>query len=161
MAQAYLESGGDLPTIYAVLLEDELSWSPQFRKAKFPFDFIASSLRAAGATHADIIGMKQGDLRQGVFGATQLMGQPIFRPPGPDGWDEDPEAWITPPGLAARIRWATAFAERIEARHDPRAFLETALADAASPTLEFAVGGSESRVEGIALTLVSPEFNRR
>jgi uncharacterized protein (DUF1800 family) len=161
MAQAYLASDGALTELYAVMLDAASSWDPTLRKAKPPFDFIASSLRASGAQADEIASIKPGDLRQGIYGAMQLMGQPMFQPPGPDGWSENPSDWITPPGLAARIRWATAFAERIEATHDPRAFLDTALADAASPTLRFAVGGSESRVEGIALTLVSPEFNRR
>lgn len=161
MANAYLHSNGALTEIYAVMLDADFSWSADFRKAKPPFDFIASALRAAGAQAQDIQDIKPNDLRQGVLGAMQLMGQPFFQPPGPDGWSEDPASWITPPGLAARIRWATAYAERIEATHDPRTFLETALADAASPRLRFAVAGSESRVEGIALALVSPEFNRR
>ncbi len=161
LADVYLTSKGDLPSLYAAMLEDSRAWQPSFLKAKLPFDFITSALKAAGAGANDIANIKPSDLRTGVFGAMQLMGQPIFQPPGPDGWDENPDAWITPPGLAARIRWAAAFAERIEATHDPRLFLETALADAASPVLKFAVGGSESRVEGIALTLVSPEFNRR
>ena len=26
----------------------------------------------------------------------QLMGQKLFEPPGPDGWPEEPEAWLTP-----------------------------------------------------------------
>ncbi|MEM7717757.1 MAG: DUF1800 domain-containing protein [Pseudomonadota bacterium] len=161
MADAYLAAKGDLPTLYAVMLDHDHAWTPHLQKAKLPFDFIVSALRAAGATAQDVAETSRGDLRTGVIGAMQMMGQPIFRPPGPDGWDENPDAWITPPGLAARIRWATEFAERIEATHDPRDFLQMALADVASPILEFAVGGSESGVEGIALTLVSPEFNRR
>ncbi len=161
IAGAYLASKGDLPTTYAAMLDDERAWRPKFKKAKLPFDYIVSALRATGADAKDIGKIDRNDLRTGVFGAMQLMGQPYLTPSGPDGWNEEPEAWITPPGLAARIRWATAFAERIEATHDPRSFLKDALADAASPLLEFAVGGSESRVEGLALTLVSPEFNRR
>ncbi len=161
IAAAYLAGKGDLPSTYAAMLEDERAWRPVFAKAKLPFDFIISALRAAGAGAKDIEKLKPDDLRTGVFEAMRLMGQPYMMPPGPDGWNEMPDAWITPPGLAARIRWATGFAERIEATHDPRVFLRNALADAASPLLEFAVGGSESRVEGIALALVSPEFNRR
>ncbi|MEM7751999.1 MAG: DUF1800 domain-containing protein [Pseudomonadota bacterium] len=161
IADAYLTSGGDLSHTYAAMLDDARAWQPDFHKAKLPFDFITSALRAAGAGAREVADIKPGDLRQGVFGAMQLMGQTFFRPPGPDGWSEAADAWITPPGLAARIRWATAFAERIEKMTDPRTFLDDALADAASPTLTFAVGGSESRAEGIALTLVSPEFNRR
>ena len=161
IAGAYLTSGGDLSRTYAALLDHENAWDETFLKAKTPFDYVISAFRAAGATNADIAGIKPNDLRNGVSGALQLMGQPMFRSPGPDGWGEAPETWITPPGLAARIKWAVGFAERIQASHDPREFLDRSLADAASPLLQFAVAGSESRVEGLALTLVSPEFNRR
>ncbi|NNE88497.1 MAG: DUF1800 domain-containing protein [Silicimonas sp.] len=161
IAQAYLNSDGNLARTYSALLDHPNSWSEDFQKAKTPFDFIVSAFRAAGATKDDIVSIKPKDLRNGVVGAMQLMGQQMFVPPGPDGWDEVPETWITPPGLAARIRWAVGFSERIQDNHDPRTFLERALADAATPLLQFAVAGSESRVEGLALTLVSPEFNRR
>ena len=161
IARAYLVSKGDLMQTYAALLDHPNAWSEQFLKVKAPFDFIVSAFRAAGARKSDIAAITPKDLRDGVVGAMQLMGQQMFMPPGPDGWDEAPETWVTPPGLAARIRWAVGFSERIHENHDPRAFLDRALADAASPLLEFAVAGSESRVEGLALTLVSPEFNRR
>lgn len=161
IANTYLGSKGDLPATYAAMLDDDRAWRPEFAKAKLPFDYIVSALRAAGAQSKDIQKISTQDFRTGILGAMHLMGQPYLSPPGPDGWDEAQEAWITPPGLAARIKWAAAFAERLEATHDPRTFLESALADAASPVLEFAVAGSESRVEGIALALVSPEFNRR
>lgn len=161
IAQAYLSSDGDLPRTYAALLDHPNAWSEKLLKVKTPFDYIVSAFRAAGASKEDIANIKPKDLRTGVVGAMQLMGQQMFLPPGPDGWDEAPETWITPPGLAARIRWAVAFSERIQDTHDPRAFLDRALGDAASPLLQFAVNRSESRVEGLALTLVSPEFNRR
>ena len=161
VADAFRLSDGDLTKTYTVMLKDERAWVPQLRKVKQPLDFIVSALRAVGAGEADITEMNQKDFRNGIVASLQMMGQPIFRPAGPDGWKEEAEAWITPPGLAARIRWSTAFAERIEADFDPRDFLKTALADAATPLLEFAVAGSESRAEGLALTLISPEFNRR
>ena len=89
------------------------------------------------------------------------MGQPLFRPDGPDGWSEAPEAWITPATLAARLRWSGKLVDDLLKDSDPREFLEAALGDAASDLLKFAVAGSESRAEGVALVLVSPDFNRR
>lgn len=161
IATAYLESGGDLRATYTALLDDERAWSGPFAKAKTPFEFIVSALRASGATAADIEEMPRRDFRQGIIGALQLMGQPPFQPQGPDGWPEDPAAWITPPGLAGRIRWAAGYAEKVLKDRDPRTFLDTALGEVASPALRFAVAGAESRIEGCALTLASPEFNRR
>lgn len=89
------------------------------------------------------------------------MGQPLWRPQGPDGWPEAPEAWITPVGLSARLRWSDGFAKRMLGGSDPRDFLDTAVGDAASPTLRFAVAGAEDRIEGHVIVLASPEFNRR
>ncbi len=161
MAQAYRNADGRLSATYKTMLNDDRAWAGPLRKAKLPFGFIASSLRAAGATKSQIDSLSFRELRTGIVDSMQAMGQMLYVPPGPDGWDEAAETWITPPGLAARIRWSVGFAERIADDTDPRAFLESALADAATPLLTRAVAGAESRVEGIALTLVSPEFNRR
>ena len=161
MAKAYRNAGGSLKELYRALLNDDRAWTADMLKVKPPFDFIASAIRAMGASKSDIDKIKQKDMRDAIVGAMQLMGQTPFRPPGPDGWNEAPETWITPPGLAARIRWSIGFAERIESTTDPRDFLQHALSDAATPLLIRAVGGAESRVEGLAITLVSPEFNRR
>jgi len=162
VADAFRLSNGDLTKTYLALLNDDRAWKGPLQKIKLPFDFITSALKAVGAGEAEITTMNQSDFRNGLIGALALMGQPLFQPPGPDGWKDTAEDWITPPGLAARIRWSTAFAERVEdAGIDPRDFLNIALADAASPLLQRAVAGSESRAEGIALTLISPEFNRR
>lgn len=161
MAKAYIEADGELNALYHTLLDSDHAWTADLLKVKTPFDFVASAIRAIGASKSDIDKIKQKDMRDAIVGAMQLMGQTPFRPPGPDGWDEAPETWITPPGLAARIRWSIGFAERIETKTDPRDFLQNALADAATPLLTRAVGGAESRVEGLAITLVSPEFNRR
>ena len=89
------------------------------------------------------------------------MGQPLFRPSAPDGWSDDPEHWITPATLAARLRWAAGFSEAVLKERDPRAFLGDALGDAASDYLTFAVAGAESRSEGTALVLAAPDFMRR
>ncbi|MEM9970730.1 MAG: DUF1800 family protein, partial [Pseudomonadota bacterium] len=136
-------------------------WKAPLANVKPPFDFVVSALGAAGALLPSVDQISATELRKGLVQQLATMGQPLLRPPGPDGWDNAPESWITPPLLAARIGWAGALAERIAPDHDPRAFLTSTLGDAASEQLTFAVNGAESRTEGIALTLVSPEFNRR
>ena len=61
----------------------------------------------------------------------------------------------------ARIDWASRLGEAIEARIDPRAFVETALGELAREETRFAAEAAAERWEGIALVLASPEFNRR
>ena len=152
---------GRLMDAYAALVDHPAAWRAEFAKIKPPFDFVVSALRALGARRSDIEGLDRRTFRGGLIAPMLAMGQRPFAPPGPDGWPEAPETWITASGLAARIRWAQAFAERRAADRDPARFLHVALGDAAGPLLGRAVAGAETRAEGIALILASPEFNRR
>ena len=161
MASAYLLSDGDLKALYETFLADDRAWEMPLRKAKLPFDFVVSALRASGVTGDGLNALGARDFRNDLMEPLAAMGQPLFRPGGPDGWSEAPEDWITPSALAARLRWSSNLADDLLKDSDPREFLDAALGDAASDLLRFAVAGSESRAEGAALVLVSPDFNRR
>ena len=84
-----------------------------------------------------------------------------MKPPGPQGWPEEAEAWITPQGLAERIEFASDLGRAVEARLDPRDFVESALGDLASDETRFAALRAAERWEGLAFVMASPEFNRR
>lgn len=159
--KAYRSSDGNLQEAYRAMLDHPNAWEPKLQKAKTPFDFEVSAFRAMGVTRADITNAKQREINRTMLAPLRAMGQPLLRPNGPDGWSESPADWITPAGLAARIKWANALAQREAREKDPVLFLETTLHDAASPLLKRAVAGSETRHEGVALVLSSPEFNRR
>ena len=159
--QAYLATDGDLMAVYSALLEHPRAWSNFGQKAKQPFDFMASSIRAMDVDPGEIANMRGRNTRLYFAGPLQIMGQPFHQPGGPDGWPEPIEDWITPQGLAARVEWALIVAGQLGRQIDPPAFARIALADAASDKLITAAGVAESRREGIALVLASPEFNRR
>lgn len=161
IARAYLNAGGRLVPAYRALLEDDRAWNPTLAKAKTPFDFIVSGLRALKVDAGLLSRAKRRDLNGQILGPMAAMGQPLMRPAGPDGWPEDPRAWITPAGLAARVDWAGRSARRWGAETDPREFLQAALGPLAPPLLSRAAGGSETRAEGVALVLAAPAFNRR
>ena len=161
MEQAYLRSGGDLTALYVAMLEHPAAWGLLGGKVKQPFGFIVSGMRAFGATRSQVAGLKAGRVRRMYSLPMASMGQPTLSPPGPNGWPEEAEAWITPQGLAARLQWALLASTRFGSETDPRLFVETTLRDVAGETLKFSVAGSENRTEGLALVLASPEFNRR
>ncbi len=161
MARAYREAGGRLNPMYRVMLEHESAWSLPLLKAKTPFDYVVSAFRAYGLTGRDIRQMKTDDFRKTVQLPVARMGQPFLQPAGPNGWPEEPEAWITPSNLAARVIWAHETAQRFARERDPRVFLDETLGPIASPQLASAVAGAETRFEGVAVVLASPEFNRR
>jgi len=161
IAGAYLASGGDLMATYGALLEHGDAWVPELRKVKQPKDYVVTSLRALGFGGTFLMDLTAKELRQGIANPMTSMGQVPNRPSRPDGWPEEASAWITPATLSARIEWAGELARKFGQDRDPREFLDVALADAASDNTSFLVAGAESKWEGVALVLASPEFNRR
>lgn len=158
---AFLATGGDLMAVYRALLEHPLAWAPEARKVQQPFAFLVAALRALGLGEtAPEAGGRV--LRETILAPLQGMAQPWMQAPGPDGWPEAAEAWVTPQGLAARIDWAMTQPERLlPALPDPRAFVEVALGAGASGAVRFAAEAAETRAAGIGLVLASAEFQRR
>lgn len=158
---AYNRTDGRLIAVYQALLEHPESWGSEPRKVKQPFDYLVSSIRAAGVGAAAVEPFLKPKGRLSAPRALRDLNQPMMQAPGPDGWPEEAERWITAQGLAARLQWATRLGRELEARADPRDFLSVALADRASPEVTFAATRAAEKWEGIALILASPEFNRR
>jgi len=161
MARAFRRSGGDLPGVYEAMLAHPSAWAGFGAKIKRPVDLVASTLRAIGVdrTHAEPAEKRGREILQ----ALRAMNQPMFGAPGPDGWPEEAAAWITPQGLAARLKYASHVGQLIAKRADadPRLFAQAELRDALREDTRFAVSAAAERWEGFAFTLASPEFNRR
>lgn len=162
VAARYRESGGDLTAVYDALLGHPAAWAMPDRKAKQPYDFVVSSLRALGMPQDRLMGLKPQQVALYLAVPMQVMGQAWENPTGPDGWPEEAEAWITPQGIAGRIQWAMTVPQVARPDlPDPRDFLRQTLGARASGALEFAAKGAATKWEGIGLILASPEFQRR
>ncbi len=163
MDEAYADTGGDLRAMTGAMLVHPAAWAPlgqPTNKVKKPWDLMVSGLRAAGASKRDVMNQKRIP-RDVTLGALRDMGQPLDDAPGPDGWKEEADAWITPGGMAARLEWAGRAGRAMGPQVDPREFARTALRDAMTRETEFAVRAASEKWEGVALALVSPDFNRR
>lgn len=161
LTRSFLDSGCDLLALTGTLLDHPAAWGPVRAKVRQPHQFIASSLRALGVRADRIMALTQKDFDRHVGRPLTLMGQPWERPGGPDGWPEDPAAWITPQGLAARITWAMSSpAAFVDMLPDPRRFVATAIGPVVPPELSFAADAAENVAEGIGLILSSPAFQR-
>jgi len=161
ITRAFSASGGNLPVAYAAMLEHPAAWQNFGRKAKQPFDYIVSGLRAMGVGADKLMSLNRREYRLYLTAPMQVMGQTYQHPGGPDGWPEDMDNWITPQGMAARIQWALLTTQALAQVRDPQEFARFALRDAVGNGLLRAVGAAESRLEGMALVLASPQFNRR
>lgn len=158
MAAGWRETGGDLPSVYSIMLEHPSAWDGP-GNVKQPIDFIGSALRALALERLPVDNPRR---MMVLFGEPmQLMGQPWEEPDGPDGWPEADIDWITAQRLAGRLQWALTAPLLLQPNlPDPRDFVRTALGGRAPEVLLFAANGAEGRREGIALILSAPAFQR-
>lgn len=160
ITKTFRNTDGDLMAVYKTLLEHPASSAPMGGKVKWPTEYVISTIRAFDLAE-EFADLRPREVRNALQNPMQAMGMNIFRPSGPDGWSEAAADWITPPALAARIEFAIEIAKNYGQATDPRVLLSEVLGDGASNELQVAVAGAESKWEGVALLLVSPEFNRR
>lgn len=152
LEKAWMRSGGDLSKVAEALIEAPEAWVPPPAKFKTPYEFIVSSYRAAG-------GQPQGFGQVGPI--LTALGQKPFDPGSPKGWSEDADAWAAPDAIVKRMQFAQGFAAQAVQGRDPKSLAADALGARLTPATASAIARSESRPEGLALLLMSPEFQRR
>ena len=126
---------------------------PAPAKFKTPWEWTLSSLRGLGWR----------DLRgQELAPMLAQLGQPVWRPGSPAGYDDIAPSWAGPDALMRRVELAQRLAARARqhlrrARARRRSCCPAALSDATAQ----AIARAESPAQGLALLLVAPEFLRR
>lgn len=148
----WMASGGDLAQVAEALIEAPEAWSPTQAKFKTPYEFLVSGYRAARAAPSDI---------GAITPILNALGQKPFSAPSPKGWPEEADAWAAPDAIVKRMTWAQKFTAKATAGRDPKSLAADALGARLRPATALAVARAESRPEGFALLLMSPEFQRR
>lgn len=152
LSKAFLDSRGDLPTVYAALVDAPESWAADAVKFKTPWEWGVSALRAMGTrTIRD----------QSAAALMNQLGQPVWRPGSPAGWDDNAASWMGPDALLRRVEVAERLVQRTGELLDPRALAPRVLPDTLSPATAQAIARADSLAQGLALLLVTPEFLRR
>jgi uncharacterized protein (DUF1800 family) len=152
LEQGFLKSGGDLPTLYRILIEAPESWSPTQAKFKTPWEWVVSSLRA-------LDGQELPSKNAAVLLAQ--LGQPVWKPGSPAGFADVAENWAGGAALMQRVEIASRLSERSAAQVDARKLAPAILFDQLSPHSAQMIARAESPAQGLALLLVAPEFLRR
>jgi uncharacterized protein (DUF1800 family) len=152
LARAFQTSGGDLPTVYRALVASPEAWQPAPAKFKTPWDWTISALRGLGLNALANL--------QAAPMLTQL-GQPVWRPGSPAGYDDVAASWAAPDALVRRVELAQRIAARVGDRVDARAVGPLLSAGPLSQPTAQALARAESAQTALALLLVSPEFQRR
>jgi uncharacterized protein (DUF1800 family) len=149
---AWRGSNGDLAQVADALISAPEAWDPRPAKFKTPYEFVVSSFRAAGG---------QPQTFQQFGPILTSLGQKPFSAPSPKGWPEDAQSWAAPDAIVKRMQFAQAFSAKAVADRDPKTLAGDALGERLTPDTAKAIARAESRQEGFALLLMSPEFQRR
>ena len=150
----FRSSGGRLDQLASALIDSPEAWTPEAAKFKSPYEFIVSTWRASGVA-PDL------DKPQRFVGSMTALGQRPFSPNSPKGWPDDAAEWASPDGIIKRIAWAETAANAMPPAMDPSQAAHDALGARLSPEAATAIARAETRREGFAVLLMSPEFQRR
>ena len=146
--KAFLSSRGDLPTVYRALIAAPEAWASGTPKFRTPWEWTVAALRA----------VTEG---RGLVNLFAQLGQPIWRPGQPIGFDDIAAAWAGPDALMRRVEAAERLVGRLREPPDPRALAARLYPDSLSPATATAIARAESPAQGLALLFVAPEFLRR
>lgn len=152
LAETFQQSGGDLPAVYRELVAAPEAWTASAAKFKSPFEWVVSGLRALG---------RQELPPQQAVNLMNQLGQPIWRPGSPAGYDDTSAAWAAPDALLRRVEVAQRLATQTGSSVDARALAPLVLPGTLGRDTAGALARAESASTALALLLVSPEFLRR
>lgn len=152
LADSFQRSGGDLPTVYRTLIDSPEPWAPAPLKFKTPWEWTISSLRGLGRASV-------GKMR--IAGLEQQLGQPVWKPGAPAGWDDTAASWAGPDALLRRIDAAARLVAPVGDSFDARALGPKLIPASLAPATAEQIARAESPASALALLLVSPDFLRR
>lgn len=155
LEKVFINSHGNLPALHRALVDLNEAWQPEHRKLKTPEDYIVSVARGTG-----LPGRQAPDQAWvQLAGTLGTFNQAPFTASSPAGWPDTADHWGSPDALLKRIEWANQMAGNIGERLDPVALQRELLPE--NPPLAQAISRAESRSQGLALLLASPEFQWR
>jgi uncharacterized protein (DUF1800 family) len=155
LAARFRDTRGDLRAVLAALFA-----SPEFvaaesfgAKIKNPFEFVVSAVRASGLAPADV---------RPLVRSLQDLGMPMYQCQPPTGYKDTADAWTSAGALVGRMNVALALSGL------PRAALpgttsgvEALLGIGLSATTRETISKAATPQQALALTLGSPEFQKR
>jgi uncharacterized protein (DUF1800 family) len=166
VARRFTETGGDIREVVRAIVTSPEFLGGEYRRAKTknPLEFVVSAVRAAGVEAANALPLVQ-SLRD--------LGMPLYGAQPPTGYADKAEAWVNSGALLNRMNFAVALTGgRMRGLRGPnqipvatdearRTIAAVALAGELSPSTAATVARATTPAQAIALTLGSPEFQKR
>jgi len=153
LAKVFTKSDGDLRALALALIDMPEAWSAPLSKLRAPLDFVIAVRRATGSTATNEPARTLAWLR--------ALGEPLWQPPGPNGFSDATDNWTSAEGMKTRLDIAWQAARQVGDIGNPNDLLAALIGPSASPETRQAVARAESKQQALALLLMAPEFQRR
>jgi uncharacterized protein (DUF1800 family) len=161
-AARFRETDGDLREVMRTILTSQEFWSPDAYRAKVktPVEFVASALRATAADVQDATPLVR---------TLQQFGMPLYMCQPPTGYKDTADAWVNTGALVARMNFALQLASnklngvvvQMPAAMEAPTLLDSMLGGDASDATRATIAKAKTPEQMVALTLGSPEFQRK
>ena len=151
LTRVFHDTGGDLRQLALALVDAPESWDRKPLRVRSPYEFIIGTYRLIQRLPEEP-GI--------ILGPLNAMGMALWTPPGPNGFSDQTSAWATPEGMKLRLDYSAQVGLRVREPANPSDLLEALCGGAPSPETRTAVAHAESRQQGLALLLMSPEMQR-
>ncbi len=141
---AWQASGGDLTEVARGLVRCDAAWDAPATKLRTPFELVLAGARAFGWE----------DDGPAMVTSLQMLGQPLFAAPSPEGWPETAAEWLGPDAVLARVEWAGLLAgQSVDRLSDVDGRIAAVFGGDAV--------GAASSARRLARCVASPRFQRR
>ena len=161
-AAQFRETDGDLREVMRTILLSQEFLSPDAYRAKLktPVEFMASALRATAADVQDATPLVR---------SLQQFGMPLYMCQPPTGYKDSADAWVNTGALVARMNFALQLAGNrlngvvveLPQPVDAAMLLDSMLGGDASDATRSTIAKATMPGQMVALTLGSPEFQRK
>jgi uncharacterized protein (DUF1800 family) len=154
-ASRFRDTDGNIrEVLHTILTSPEFFAADAYRaKVKTPFEFVVSAIRATGTEVTDAMPLVQG-VRQ--------LGMPLYMCQPPTGYADRADAWVNTGALLNRMNFALQLVggrmRGVQAGVNP---VSSVLAGDISPATASTIAKATDPKQVAALTLGSPEFQRR
>lgn len=154
MRNTWLKTQGSIKAVVTTLVKHPQSWDSRPQKLKTPREFVVSAIRAVNNSK----NVNQSLLNTALRGLN-FMGQKPFGAGSPAGYSQLNRAWAGSDALMKRIDWVNLLSNKTNQK--PQAVADRIFDSTLSPLTVKLLAGAESRAQGLALLLLSPEFQWR
>jgi uncharacterized protein (DUF1800 family) len=154
-AATFRETDGNIrDVVRTIVTSPEFFAAEAYRaKVKTPFEFVVSSVRATGTDVVDAAPLAQ---------TVRQLGMPLYMCQPPTGYADRADAWVNTGALLNRMNFALQLVSgRMRALEPGTGSVAAALGGDISPSTAATIAKATDPKQAAALTLGSPEFQRR